>query len=211
MHSGLSIQQRSEPWAAGIRFGRTVLSVVIGPIVETGAEALMCPANRRGVMGVGVAGAIRLHGGAEVEREIMAQAPLTTGVAYKTSAGELAAMGTRLVIHAVVSSELGAPSREDVIRRATASAIAIAERERARTVVVPPLGAGLGERMIPAHQAILLTIEEIIAHLRRSISRIERISFLCRDEREARATFEALSEARTLWTGVRGHVQTGRT
>jgi hypothetical protein len=45
-------------------------------------------------------------------------------------------------------------------------------------------------------------IEEIVAHLRRFHSRIERIVLLCQDERDVFATRQGLHEARVLWPGL---------
>lgn len=187
----------------GVRFGRTLLVAVVGGPVDQAVDVVVCSANRRGVMGVGVAGAIRLAGGAEIEREIMQHAPLTMGSAYTTSSGSLTELGIRYVVHGVVSSELGSPSREDVVRRATTSVLREVDRVRARSVAFPPLGAGFGPDKLTTHQVTLVMIEEIVAHVRRFTSRIERIALLCRDQREVRATHEALTEARVLWLGIR--------
>jgi O-acetyl-ADP-ribose deacetylase (regulator of RNase III) len=200
-----STGDKSQPkgFEEGVRFGRTLLVARTGSPIEQGVAAVACAANRRGVMGVGIAGTIRWAGGAEIEREIMARAPLTMGVAYSTSSGSLSERGIRYVIHGVVSNELGSPSREDVVRRATASVLQEADRVRVRSLALPPLGAGLGPEKLTTHQVILVMIEEIVAHVRRFTSRMETVVLLCRDEREARATHEALLEARVLWLGIR--------
>ncbi|MEJ7839192.1 MAG: macro domain-containing protein [Thermomicrobiales bacterium] len=190
----------------GVRFGRTLLRVNVGNPVDQPVEALVCPANRRGVMGVGAAGAIRLAGGAEIEREIMQLAPLTMGSAHTTSSGVLAARGIRYVIHGVVSNELGSPSREDVVRRATVAALQQADRIRVKSVAFPALGAGLGPDKLTSQQVSLVMIEEIVAHVRRFTSRIDMIVLLCRDQREARTTHDALLQARVLWLGIRGGI-----
>lgn len=187
----------------GVRFGRTLLTVGVGSPIDQRVDVLVCPANRRGVMGVGVAGAIRLAGGAEIEREIMEFAPLTMGAAYTTSAGTLSASGIRFVVHGVVSNELGSPSREDVVRRATVAALREVDRIRVKSVAFPPLGAGLGPDKLTVQQVTLVMIEEIVAHVRRFTSRIDTIVLLCRDQREARATHEAVVQARVLWLGLR--------
>ena len=187
----------------GVRFGRTLLIAGIGGPVDQRVEVVACSANRRGVMGVGVAGAIRLAGGAEIEREIMQHAPLTMGAAYTTSSGTLKERGIRYVVHGVVANELGSPSREDVVRRATISVLREVDRIRAKSIAFPPLGAGLGPDKLTSQQVTLVMIEEIVAHVRRFTSRIDRIVLLCRDEREERATHEALLQARVLWLGIR--------
>ena len=61
--------------AAGVRFGRAILVASAEPILRQPVEAIVCPANARGVMGVGVAGAVRTAGGIDIERAAMAKAP----------------------------------------------------------------------------------------------------------------------------------------
>ena len=188
----------------GVRFGRTLLLAGLGNPAEQQCEAIACAANRRGVMGVGVAGAIRLAGGAEIERQIMARAPLTMGAAYTTDSGALAARGIKYVMHAVVSDALGSPSREDVVRRATTAVLREVDKSRVKSLALPPLGAGLGAGKLTSSQITLVMIEEIVAHVRRFPSRLERIVIMNLDAREARRTHQSLLEARVLWLESRG-------
>ena len=187
----------------GIRFGRTLLLASAEDILAHDVEAVVTPANRRGVMGVGVAGQIRLRGGEEIEREAMAQAPLLVGHAIATSAGRLQEHGTRLIIHAVTSDALGAPTRADIIHRATVAALQLADQHRVRSIAIPPLGAGVGTGRFQSETVFLMMIEEIVAHLRRFTSRLDRIVLVCHDEREVREVEAALAEARRLWWGIR--------
>jgi O-acetyl-ADP-ribose deacetylase (regulator of RNase III) len=46
-----------------LRFGRTTLAAVLGDLLDQPVDAVVIAANQRGVMGAGVAGAIRLAGG----------------------------------------------------------------------------------------------------------------------------------------------------
>lgn len=186
----------------GIRFGRTLVVPLADSIFDLTVDAIVSPANRRGVMGVGIAGLIRLQGGPEIEREAMAHAPLTLGTAISTTPGHLAGSGTKAIIHAVISDALGAPTREDTIRRATTAALELADRSRLRALAMPPLGTGPGPGRFGSDAVFLIMIEEIVAHLRRFTSRLDRIVLVCRDQREARAMEDALSEARRLWWGL---------
>ncbi|HVL24245.1 MAG TPA: macro domain-containing protein [Thermomicrobiales bacterium] len=188
---------------AGVRFGRTVVVPSAASIFEHGVEAIVTPANRRGVMGVGIAGLVRLQGGTEIEREAMAQAPLAIGRAIVTASGKLAAHGTKLIIHAVTSDALGAPTRSDTVRKATTAVLQTADRHRIRSLAIPPLGAGLGSGRFQSDTVMLMMIEEIVAHLRRFTSRLDRIVLVCRDERDVRDLQYALNEARRLWWGIR--------
>jgi O-acetyl-ADP-ribose deacetylase (regulator of RNase III) len=186
----------------GVRFGRTLVVPTADSLFGIEVDAIISPANRRGVMGVGVAGLIRLQGGPEIEREAMAHAPLTLGTAIATTSGNLAGKGTRAIIHAVTSDALGAPTREDTIRRATTAALELADRSRLRAIAVPPLGTGPGPGRFGSDAVFLIMIEEIVAHLRRFTSRLDRIVLVCRDQREVRAIESALTEARRLWWGL---------
>lgn len=187
----------------GVRFGRTLVIPSAGTVFEHHLAAIATPANRRGVMGVGVAGQIRIHGGAEIEREAMARAPLTVGSAVVTSAGKLAGQGTRAVIHAVVSDALGTPTREHVLREATLATLEAADRHRLRSLALPPLGNGPSLSHYGRDAVLLVMAEEVVAHLRRFTSRLERVVLICHDPREARELEHALIEARRRWWGLK--------
>lgn len=186
----------------GVRFGRTLVIPSADSIFSHGVEAIVTPANRRGVMGVGVAGQVRIQGGAEIEREAMALAPLIMGRAVVTSAGKLAEKGTKAIVHAVVSDALGTPTRENIVREATTAALEAADRHRLRSLVLPPLGSGPGPGRFGSDTVILVMTEELVAHLRRFTSRLDRIVLVCRDQREVRDLEHALIEARRLWWGL---------
>lgn len=188
----------------GVRFGRTLIQTVAGELPEQAVDGIACPANRRGVMGAGAAGAVRLAGGMEVEREAMAAAPLTIGTAVATTAGDLSAHGVRVILHAVVSDMLGAPTREDIIKQATADVLRLADRQRVRALALPPLGAGLGPGRVPTSRVWELMIEETVAYLRRFTSRLERIVLVTRFPDEAEELTRMLRIAREHWWGLRG-------
>ncbi len=186
----------------GVRFGRTLVIPSAESLFTFGVQGIVSPANRRGVMGVGVAGSIRLQGGPEIEREAMAKAPMVMGSALVTGPGKLAEQGTKAIIHAVISDALGATTREDVVRKATTAALEAADRARIRSIALPPLGTGPGPRRFNSDTVLLLMIEEIVAYLRRFTSRLDRIMLVCRDDKEAREIENALVEARRLWWGL---------
>ena len=180
----------------GVRFGRTLVTAVLGDPLDQPVEALVLAANQRGVMGAGIAGAVRLAGGPAIEREAMAHAPLPLGGAVATTAGKLAERGIAAIIHAVVNERLAAPSTVDVIRRATTSTLRLVEERRFRSVVLPPIGGGKGPNQLPAALAIQAIVDETIAHLRRSGTRLERIVFVSRHEDDVLAFAEAVARGR---------------
>lgn len=187
----------------GVRFGRTLITVSGAELLDHQAEAIVCPANRRGVMGVGIAGVIRQIGGDEIEREAMAMAPLTIGTAVSSGPGLLSDRGVKIIVHAVVFDALGAPTRQDIVRKATTAALELTDRHRGRSIVIPPLGSGLGPGRLPANVVSASMIEEIVAHLRRFTSRIERIILVQNDPSDVDDVLSAIREARKLFWGLR--------
>jgi O-acetyl-ADP-ribose deacetylase (regulator of RNase III) len=180
-----------------------VIVPAAGSVLDQQVQAIVCPANRRGVMGAGIAGQIRMAGGIEIEREAMAQAPLTIGSAISTTAGTLLERGVTTIVHAVVSDALGSPTRIDIVRSATSAALAEADRRRVKSLLLPPLGSGLGPGRLPAGSVTVAMIEETVAHLRRFTSRCDRIVLAQYDSRDAEDVLQALREARDLWWGLK--------
>lgn len=166
----------SEP---GVRFGRTVVMASAESLFAYQVDAIVCPANSRGVMGVGIAGLVRAEGGHEIEREAMTRAPMTLGDAQVTGSGRLATRGTRGIIHAVVADALGSPVREKTIRHATTAVLEAAEANRYRSLALPILMSGQHSSLIRSEAVALSMIEEIVAYLRRFTSRLDRIVLIC--------------------------------
>lgn len=198
----------SEPYELGdnedaVRFGRTLLIASARPILDQQVVAIVSPANRRGAMGVGVAGAVRMAGGIEIEREAMAKAPLGLGTALATGPGLLGRRGVIEVIHAVISDSLGSPTRTETIRRATAAALKLADDARLKSIAMPPLGSGLPAQGVTGAMGFAPMIEEMVAYLRRFSSRLERVVLVCGDAREAREVGKMLREARVVWDDLR--------
>lgn len=194
----------SEPYELGdgedaVRFGRALLIASARPILDHQVMAIATPANRRGAMGVGVAGAVRMAGGIEIEREAMAKAPLVLGTALATGPGMLGSRGVVEVIHAVVSDSLGSPTRAETIRQATAAVLHVADDARLKSIAMPPLGSGMAAQGLTEAMGFSLMIEEMVAYLRRFSSRLERIVLVCGDAREVREVGKLLREARVLW------------
>ena len=156
------------------------IEVVTADITTVEADAVVNAANDHLWMGAGVAGAIKRAGGAEIEREAMAKGPIAIGDAVATGAGRLPA---RWVIHAAA---MGQDLRTDatMIRRATESAIRVADEVGARSVAMPALGTGVGG--FPLDECARIMVEAVRAHA----GHIERVIFVVRGADAARA-FEA--------------------
>src|ERR687885_1160454 len=117
-----------------------MIEVLDTDITTLEVDAIANAANTQLLHGGGVAGAIARAAGAELERESRERAPIGLGEAVETTGGELPA---RWVIHAA-TMELGGPTSAEVIERATASALAVAERRGAPALGVVAGWTGVG-------------------------------------------------------------------
>ena len=174
----------------GIRFGRTTVVAVTGELLEQQVEGVVLAANRRGVLG---ASAVRTLGGAEVERQAMARAPLELGTAVVTDAPGLEPRGIRAVVHAVVHPALGQPARLEDVRRATAAALEAAQRHKIRSLAFPLLGGHDGCDPTPIVTAI---VDEIVGCLRRGVARLDRIVLVARFSDHTALVTAAVDQAR---------------
>ena len=121
-------------------------------------DAIANAANTQLLHGGGVAGAIVRAGGQSIQDESLRLAPIGLGEAVATGAGELPA---RWVIHAA-TMELGGPTAADVIRRATAGTLALADELGARSLALVAFGTGVGG--FPVAEAAAIEVEEVRRH-----------------------------------------------
>jgi O-acetyl-ADP-ribose deacetylase (regulator of RNase III) len=137
-----------------------------------------------------VAGAISRAGGPEVDRESRAKAPIGLGEAIETTAGSMPA---RWVIHAA-TMELGGPTSADIIRRATASTLRVADSLGARSLALVAFGTGVGG--FPVSEAARIEVSEVRRHLAGGASALERVVFAVRGTDARRAFEDALESVR---------------
>jgi O-acetyl-ADP-ribose deacetylase (regulator of RNase III) len=159
------------------------VEVLEADITTLDVDAIANAANTRLLHGGGVAGAIARAGGEAVQRESSERAPIGLGEAVETDAGDMPA---RWVIHAA-TMEPGGPTSAEIIRAATASALALADELGARSLALVAFGTGVGG--FPLEQAAEIEVEEVRRHLEAGSSGLERIVFCVRGD-EAREAFE---------------------
>ena len=160
----------------------SAIEVLDTDITALEVDAIANAANTRLLHGGGVAGAIARAGGPSVQRESHERAPIGLGEAVETTAGS---MPCRWVIHAA-TMELGGPTSAEIIRRATASALAKAEELGARSLALVAFGTGVGG--FPLDEAARIEVEEVRKHLNEG-SALERVVFAMRGG-AAREAFE---------------------
>ena len=185
----------------GTRFGRTVIEAVVGELIDQSVQAILYPANSRGVMGAGSTNSIRLAGGQEVEREAMAKAPIELGKAIVTSAGRLQERGIESVIHAVIVPGLGDAPKSTTVVRAIDSALELATEHRLSSLAIPLIGVGADSPDEERAAAAQSLVETVVKYVRRPGSRIERLVFVCRFDDDRASVNEAIAQSRQRsWT-----------
>lgn len=122
-------------------YNGVAIKVKQGDLTDEECEALVNPANSLGIMGGGVAGALKAKGGACIEREAMALSPIQVGGAVATSAGKLK---TRFVIHAPTMEKPAQRTTATAVGKATAAALDAALKLGVRTIAFPGMGTGVG-------------------------------------------------------------------
>ena len=164
-------------------------------------DAVVNAANTELWMGSGVAGALKRHGGGEIEREAKAQGPIPLGEAVITSAGKLpnrwvihaAALGYRAEDKAVPKRE-GSASSNEIIASCVRRSLELAEHAGARSLGFPALAAGVGGFPIEECASVMVgAVRDYAAAV--PASRIERVVFIVRGG-DARRAFESVSASR---------------
>jgi O-acetyl-ADP-ribose deacetylase (regulator of RNase III) len=127
-----------------------------GDLTTFEGDAIVNAANDRLILSTGVAGAIRQAGGPTIQAECDRHGPIAVGEAAITGAGKLP---VRWIIHAAISGD--EPATVESIRRATASALALAAHHGAVRLGMPILGSGVGRLpLLDAADAMLEVIRD---------------------------------------------------
>ncbi|NPB06023.1 MAG: macro domain-containing protein [Aquificae bacterium] len=160
------------------------IKVLKGDLLSVEADAIVNPANSRGLMGGGVAGVIKRRGGEEIEREAVSKAPIPVGSAVLTTAGSLP---FKAVIHAPTMEEPASPSDEEKVRKAVRAALELADRECFEVIAFPGMGTGVGG--VPKEVAARAMLEEIRSFPAKCLKKVVLVDV---DEEMVRAWEEVL-------------------
>jgi len=163
------------------------IRILEGDICDRDVDAIVNAANNHLWMGGGVAGAIKRRGGALIEKEAIAKGPIPIGESVATTAGSLKA---KHVIHAaVMGPDLATDA--DKIRRATLSALTLADQLRLHSIAFPALGTGVGG--FPLDECARIMRQAVCDHASSgtTLSTVEFVLF----GRDARDAFERVLES----------------
>jgi O-acetyl-ADP-ribose deacetylase len=113
----------------------------VGDLLEADVEAFVHPANSLGHMLGGTGRALLEAGGASIQQELLARAPVAVGAAVVTTAG---ALGAKAIIH--VPTMEAPDGTTDIIRieRALRATLLAAKVKGFESVAMPGLGTGAG-------------------------------------------------------------------
>ncbi len=117
----------------------TVLQAVLGDMTAERVDAIVNAANSNLAHGGGLAGAIVARGGKVIQEESNKLAPVETGNAVATSAGDLP---SRWVIHAV-GPVWGDGNEERSLRSAVQASLDCAADLRATSIALPAISTGI--------------------------------------------------------------------
>jgi O-acetyl-ADP-ribose deacetylase (regulator of RNase III) len=188
----MSDEQATYDWY----FGATLVRSVYGEIIDQPVQAIVYVANSRGMMEAGSPAAIRLIGGAEVEREAMALAPHRIGTLFVTGSGRLKQRGIDFVFHVVLSNMLGEQPKRNLITRSLTNVLEAAEQRRVHSIAIPIIGATMESSTEERTELIDGLVEAVVSHLRRHNSRFDTISLVSRFPDDAPLVAAALEHAR---------------
>lgn len=159
------------------------IKIIKSDISEVKADAIVNAANNKGVMGGGVAAAIKRKGGKIIEEEAIQKCPINIGEALFTTAGSLKA---KYVIHAA-TMDMSFRTDEVKIRSSCRSALRLADELKIQSIAFPALGCGTGGFPLLASAKIMA--QEVWRYLREEGSGLKEIIF-CLYGQEAYDVFD---------------------
>jgi O-acetyl-ADP-ribose deacetylase (regulator of RNase III) len=134
-----------------------VFRLVKNSIVDEPVEAIVNPANEHLAHGGGVAGLISRAGGPTIQEESTKKAPITTGQATYTGAGNLP---FKYIIHAVGPIYRGGDKGEaQRLESAVTAALKVADQLGLKSISLPSISTGIFG--YPLESAIRLIVKAI--------------------------------------------------
>lgn len=174
------------------KVGGIEVETVVGDITKLSVEVIANSASYDLRMESGVAGAIKLAGGEEIEREAITQGPLKAGEAVITSGGKL---GARYVIHCA-SRPPGSSATYSKVRASVLSGLRLASSKSIRSVAFPAIGTENGGMSNEeSANAIIAAIREHSRHP----GAVQRIVLVASDTSMAQ-NFEDVLKKLERWT-----------
>jgi len=142
--------------------GNRVLRLVEGNLVLLDVDAIVNAANKSLILGGGVAGAIRTHGGPTIQEECNRIGPIEVGEAVITPGGNLKA---KYVIH-TAGPVLGEGNEDKKLELATVNSLKIASREKINSIAFPAISTGIFH--FPIKKCSQIMLKSAIEYLKKN-------------------------------------------
>jgi O-acetyl-ADP-ribose deacetylase len=173
--------------------GGKSLQLLKGDITKVPVDAIVNAANEQLAGGGGVDGAIHLAAGPTMRLELdeirAKHGGCHTGSAVATSAGNLPA---KYVFHAVGPIyDSGNQGVAEKLASAYRSCLGLAEQRGVKYISFPSISTGVYG--YPVNEAAPIALAEVVEHLRRSDTKLQKAVFVLFDDRTLRAYREALN------------------
>jgi len=170
-----------------LTINQTEIELVQDDITESDTDAIVNAANEQLALGAGVAGAIRMQGGASIQEECNAIGHCPVGEAVITGGGKLKA---RHVIHAVGPRQ-GEGDEETKLENATLNSLKVAEENNLKSITLPAISTGIyGFPLDSCAHIMLTTAKEYLI----GKTKIERVVFALFDDESFKAFEDQLKK-----------------
>lgn len=172
--------------------GGRSLQLLRGDITTIPVDAIVNAANAQLSGGGGVDGAIHEAGGPVIRKELAgiraAHGGCPTGSAVATTAGDLPA---KFVFHAVGPVFRGGKEGEpEQLASAYRSCLELAERHLISYLSFPSISTGVYG--YPLDEAAPIALQQVIDHLQREVTTLQKVLFVLYDDRTKQSYSEAL-------------------
>jgi len=124
-----------------------MLKTIIGDITSVEVDAIVNASNSIGIMGAGVAGAIKTVGGIEIQEEAKRKCKknkFNEGCCFSTTSGKLLDCGIKKIYHAITMKYPGGFTSIHFIRDATRAVFHMSIKDKMKSIAFPGLGTGIG-------------------------------------------------------------------
>lgn len=160
------------------RINDKVLRIVREDVTDVEVDAFVYYASPDLVLGSGWGTAISVRGGQSIQEALEGLAPLNTGDAVITAAGEMKA---KHIIHAV-GPRFQEEDEEEKLRKTMLATLKCAEENGVGTLAFPPMGTGFYGIALDLCARVML--ETIRAHLSNGGNSIREVLICLMDSRE---------------------------
>jgi len=116
-----------------------IYKIIKGDVTEQETEAIVNAANTNLILGAGVAGAIRLKGGPQIQKECNEKASIIEGEVAVTSGGNLKA---KYILHAATMPP-GGRSSAQIVQKAVYSIFEKLREYKIKSASMPAIGCGI--------------------------------------------------------------------